>query len=171
MKKFIIICLVLILSLSTVSCLAASNDNALAAIALYVDTSGYYIPGTDMLNKALNEVIRFKINALLLGSEVQSGNEVLRDLSRCNVSSSASASPESLASYAANRHVNFIILFSVRPLDVAIDLKAYSAASNSYLIDKTVTRPEGTEAWSTLEALSSMIGGEVTQVLQALNKP
>jgi len=169
MKNLLIVCLFLLLTLSsTIGLASPSGDNALAAIALYIDTSGHYVPGTDLLNKALNEVIRFKINALFLGSEVQSGNEVLRELNRCNVSSTATATPEALSAYGAARHVNYIILFSVRPLDVAIDLKAYSTASNDYIVDKTVTRPDGTESLSTLDTLTSMIGDEVTQVLQTI---
>ncbi|QJW47274.1 hypothetical protein HA075_16670 [bacterium BFN5] len=167
MKRILIITLLFLLAFSSIS-FAAGSDNALTAIALYIDTSGHYIPGTDLLNKALNEVIRFKVNALFLGSEVQSGNEVLRDLGRCNVTSAANATPEGLSAYAANRHVNYIVLFSVRPLDLALDLKAYSASSNEYILDKSVTRPDGTETWSTIDTLSSMVGTEVTQVLQML---
>ncbi len=168
-KRKLIICLLVLFALGTSYCAAASSDNALAAIALYIDTSGHYVPGCDILNKALNEVIRFKVNALFLGSEVQSGNEVLRDLGRLNVTSAADATPEALSSYSASRHVNYVILLSVRPLDVAIDLKAYSAASNSYVLDKTVTRPDGTEAMSTLDTLSGMLGDEVAQVLQTIH--
>ena len=120
------------------------------------------------MNKALNEVVRYKINLLMLGSEVKTGNEVLRDLSRCNINNAADATPEALSVYAADRHVNNIILFSVRPLDIALDLKAYSAAENNFIIDKTVTRPSGTETMSTLDSLSAMVGDEVTQVMQII---
>lgn len=168
-KKILSFCLLMIFILNPAACLAApAGDNALAAVALYIDTSGHYVPGTDFLNKALNEVIRFKVNALLLGSEVQSGNEVLRDLGRCNVNSAAQATPEALCEYAAARHVNYIVLFSVRPLDVALDLKTYSTATNNYIVDKSVTRPDGTEALSTLDTLSSMIGTEITQLFQTI---
>lgn len=161
--------LTLLLVFSSSVCWAAADDNALAAFALYIDTSGHYVPGMDLLNKALNEVVRFKVNLLMLGSEVQTGNEVLRDLNRCNVTSAADATPEALAQYAADRHVNNIILFSVRPLDVAIDLKAYSTAENNFIIDKSVTRPSGTETMSTLDSLSTMVGDEITQVLQIIH--
>lgn len=168
MKRIILLTLVCLL-MTSVTCLAApAGDNALAAVALYIDTSGHYVPGCDMLNKALNEVIRFKINALFLGSEVQSGNEVLRELNRNSVTSSATATPEALSAYSSNRHVNYIILMSVRPLDVALDLKAFSAASGEYIVDKTVTRPDGTEAMSALDTLSSMVGTEVAQILQTI---
>jgi hypothetical protein len=169
MKRKLIICLLIVFTLGTAYCTAAAEDNALAAIALYIDTSGHYVPGCDLLNKALNEVIRFKVNALFLGSEVQSGNEVLRDLGRLNVASAAEATPEALSAYSESRHVNYVILLSVRPLDVALDIKAYSAASNSYVVDKTVTRPDGTEALSTLDALSGMLGDELAQVLQTIH--
>ncbi len=169
MKKTFLIILLLTFTLSAATCFAAgNNDNALTAIALYIDTSGHYVPGMDMLNKALNEVIRYKVNALFLGSEVQSGNEVLRDLGRCNIISASTATVDGLSAYATNRHVNYVVLFSVRPLDIAIDLKAYSAEANDYIVNKSVTRPDGTEAWSTLDTLSSMIGDEVTQVLQVI---
>lgn len=159
----------LLLCLSTAICQAApADDNALAAVALYLDTSGHYFPGAEMITKALNEVIRFKVNALLLGSEVQCGNEVIRDLGRANVTGVASATADNLAEYAANRHVNYIILLSVRPLDVAIDLKTYSTASNDFIIDKSITRPDGMEARTTLDALSEMLGTEIAEVLQAL---
>jgi hypothetical protein len=158
-----------LLLLNSAICQAASPDNAMAAVALYIDTSGHYLPGADIINKALNEVIRFKINALFLGSEVQSGNEVVRDLSRCNVENAAGATPDNLSLYAANRHVNYIILMSVRPLDVAIDLKAYSTANNDFIIDKSITRPDGMEARATLDTLSEMVGTEITGVLQTLH--
>lgn len=168
MKRTLFLMLTLLILTSSVCLAAPATDNALAAVALYVDTSGHYVPGVDMLNKALNEVIRFKINALFMGSEVQSGNEVLRDLSRLNVTSAADATPEALSAYAQNRHVNNIILVSVRPLDVALDLKAYSTASNSYIVDKSVTRPDTMEALSTMDALSNMVGTEVAEILQTI---
>lgn len=145
-----------------------AGDNDLAAIALYIDTSGHYVPGIDLMNKALNDVIRFKINLLMLGSEVQSGDGVLRDLRDCNIHSAADATPDSLAAYGAQRHVNYIVLMAVRPLDVALDLKAYSTASNAYVVDKTITRPDGDGALSTLDALSNMVGSAVSDVLQLL---
>lgn len=160
---------VLLLSLPlTASAAPAADGNAMAAIALFIDTSGHYVPGMELLNRGLNEVIRFKVNALMLGSEVQTGNEVLRDLRRCNISAAADATPEALASYNDKRHVNYIILLSVRPLDVAIDLKAFSTVSSSYLVDKTICRPDGSEALSTLDVLSSMVGDELSGLLQSL---
>jgi hypothetical protein len=169
LKNLIVLCLLALIIASPATCLAASSDdNALAAVALYIDTSGRYVPGAELLNKALNEVIRFKVNALFMGSEVQSGNEVIRDLNRCNVTGPAGATPDNLAAYAANRHVNYIILLSVRPIDVAIDIKTYSTADNAFLIDRSVTRPDGREAQSTLDALTEMVGNEITAILQAL---
>ena len=82
---------------------ASLDSNATAAIALYIDTSGYYVPGMDLFNKALNEVIRFKVNALLLGSEVQSGNEVLRDLSRYQINTASDATPQAFTAYGDDR--------------------------------------------------------------------
>ena len=168
-KVWMVFLLALVVISSTATPVAAAGGNASAAVALFIDTSGHYIPGADILNKALNEVIRFKINALLLGSEVQSGNEVLRDLNRCNISSAADATPEGLAKYGNDRHVNYIVLVSVRPLDVALDLKAYSTADNAYVVDKSVTRPDGMEAASVLDTLSDMVGNEVAQVLQTIH--
>jgi hypothetical protein len=170
MKKVLLVFLLaLVVISSTISPAAAADGNAMAAVALFIDTSGHYVPGVDILNKALNEVIRFKINVLFLGSEVQSGNEVLRDLNRCNINSAADATPEGLAEYGKARHVNYIVLVSVRPLDVALDLKAYSTADNAYIVDKSVTRPDGTEAASVLDTLSGMVGNEVAQVLQTIH--
>jgi hypothetical protein len=143
-------------------------DNDLAAVALYIDTTGHYIPGMDMLNKALNDVIRFKLNLLMLGSEVQSGDGVLRDLSDCNIHSAGDATLDSLGVYGAKRHVNYVVLFSVRPWDVALDFKAYSTAANDYIMNKTVTRPDGDSALSTLDSLSNMIGSALTDVFQLL---
>ena len=170
MKKILLLILmVMVMMSSTTSPVAAADSNAMAAVALFIDTSGQYIPGVDILNKVLNEVIRFKINVLFLGSEVQSGNEVLRDLSRCNINSAAEATPDGLAKYGNDRHVNFIVLVSVRPLDVALDLKAYSTPSNAYIMDKSVTRPDGAEALSVMDALSDMVGNEVSLVLQTIH--
>lgn len=118
-----------------------------------------------MLNKALNEVIRYKVNALFLGSEVQCGNEVLRDLKRCNVASAADATPDALAAYAKARHVNYIILLAVHPLDLTLDIKACSSAANTYIVDKTVTAPDGGAALSTMDSLSGLLGDELANVL------
>lgn len=168
-KKLVVLTIVCLTLFSASLCAAApGDDNAMIAVALYIDTSGHYIPGTDLLNKALNEVIRFKINALFLGSEVQSGNAVLRDLNRCGITNTASASLDSLTNYTNSAHVNYVMLFTVRPLDVSLDLKAYSAASQSYVLDKTLTRPDGSESLSTLDALSAMVSDAVTQVSQLI---
>lgn len=164
---------VFILALTALPVWAApvATDNDLAAVALYIDTTGHYIPGMDMLNKALNDVIRFKLNLLMLGSEVQSGDGVLRDLSDCNIHSAGDANLESLGIYGAKHHVNYIVLFSVRPWDVALDLKAYSTATNDYIVNKTVTRPDGDSALSTIDSLSNMIGSTLTEVFQLLKSP
>jgi len=167
-KVLLVVLMVMVMISSTISPADAADGNAMAAVALFIDTSGHYIPGVDILNKALNEVIRFKINVLLLGSEVQSGNEVLRDLNRCNISSAADATTERLDQYGKDRHVNYIVLVSVRPLDVALDLKAYSTSDNAYIVDKSVTRPDGAEAMSVMDTLSGMVGNEVSLVLQTI---
>lgn len=170
MKKVLLVFLLALAVLSSTSSpVAAADGNEMAAVALFIDTSGHYIPGVDILDKALNEVIRFKINVLLLGSEVQSGNEVLRDLSNCNINSAADATPDELDEYGRERHVNYIVLVSVRPLDMALDLKAYSTANRVYVVDKSVTRPDGTEAATMLDTLSDMVGNEVSQVLQTIH--
>jgi hypothetical protein len=168
-KVLLVFLLALVVVSSTISPAAAADGNEMAAVALFIDTSGHYIPGVDILNKVLNEVIRFKVNFLLLGSEVQSGNEVLRDLSNCNINSAADATPEGLAQYGKDRHVNYIVLVSVRPLDVALDLKAYSTVDNAYIVDKSVTRPDGTETATVMDTLSDMVGNEVSQVLQTIH--
>lgn len=167
-KKSILFLLIIFL-LNISICLAASDDNAMIAVALYVDTSGHYIPGTDFLNKALNEVIRFKINALFLGSEVQSGNAVLRDLTRCGITNTISATPELLSTYASTAHVNYVMLFTIHPLDFSLDLKAFSAATNTCIVDKSLTRPDGTEALSAFDTFSVMIGDQITEIFQTIH--
>lgn len=170
MLKKTIVFLFIILLLNMSLCLAASSDdNAMIAVALYIDTSGHYIPGTDFLNKALNEVIRFKINALFLGSEVQSGNAVLRDLTRCGITNTSSATPDLLSTYASNAHVNYVMLFTIHPLDFSLDLKAFSSATNSYLVDKSITRPDGTEALSAVDTFSAMINDQLTEIFQTIH--
>lgn len=168
-KKIMVMVMMLSLLLTGSTALAAPQDsNAMAAVALYIDTSGSYVPGMDLLNKALNEVVRFKVNALMLGSEVQSGNEVLRDLSRCGVNSAQEATPTALNAYGNARHVNYILLLAVRPLDVAVDVKTYSTVSGSYVLDETITKPESSEGLSTLDTLSGMISDKVGHVLESL---
>lgn len=167
-KTFISFTLILCLMVGVCSA-APSQDNAMIAVALYIDTSGHYVPGMDLLNKALNEIIRFKINALFLGSEVLSGNEVLRGLNRCGITDTASATENSLFNYTSNAHVNYVMLFTVHPLDLSMDLKAFSAASQNYLVDKTVTRPDSSEALSTLETFSSMLSNEISGIFQSIH--
>ncbi|EAX48829.1 hypothetical protein TcarDRAFT_2518 [Thermosinus carboxydivorans Nor1] len=169
--KIVLSALIFLLVASpAISFAGVTDDNALAAIALYIDTSGRYVPGLDMLNKALNEVIRYKVNALFLGSEVQCGNEVLRELKRYNVATAADATPDALTAYAKARHVNYIILLAVHPLDVTLDIKAYSSAANAYIVDKTVTAPDGGAALSMLDSLSGLLGDELASVLTMIIK-
>lgn len=168
LKKSILFFLIIFL-LNISLCLASPEDNAMIAVALYVDTSGYYVPGTDFLTKALNEVIRFKINALFLGSEVQSGNAVLRDLTRSGITNTLSATPDLLSTYASAAHVNYVMLFTIHPLDVSLDLKAFSAATSAYIVDKTITKPDGTEALSAVDTFSSMLSDQITQIFQTIH--
>jgi len=64
MSKKLILLILVILLLNATTCFAGpSDENAMIAVALYIDTSGRYIPGTDFLTKALNEVIYNTINA------------------------------------------------------------------------------------------------------------
>lgn len=167
-KTILFMAMLFLLNVST--CFAApDDDNAMIAVALYIDTSGHYVPGTDYLNKALNEVIRFKINALFLGSEVQSGNAVLRDLTRCGITNTTSATPELLSTYANTAHVNYVMLFTVHPLDLSLDLKAFCSATNTYIVDKSITRPDGTEALSAFDTFSTMIGDQLSQIFQTIH--
>ena len=169
MSKKIVLLLLIILLVNTATCLAnPSDENAMIAVALYVDTSGHYIPGIDLLNKALNEVIRFKINALFLGSEVQSGNAVIRDLTRCGITNTSSATVEKLSAYATAAHVNYIMLFTIHPLDFSLDLKAFSSSANICIIDKSITRPDGVESLSLVDTYSTMIEDQLVQLFKTL---
>ncbi len=169
LKKCLLITMLFLL-LAGPACLASpADDNAMFAVALYIDTSGHYVPGIDILNKALNEIIRFKFNALFLGSEVHSGNEVLRDLNRVGINNTASATPSSLTAYAEATHVNYVILFTIRPADVSMDLKAFSKATGSFIADKTVARPDGSDTLSTLDTFSAMISDEISQLFQLIH--
>lgn len=169
-KKFLLL-LIVMLVLNIATCLAATpaDENAMIAVALYIDTSGHYVPGIDLLNKSLNEIIRFKINALFLGSEVQSGNAVIRDLTRYGITNTSSATVDLLSTYASNAHVNYVMLFTIHPLDISLDLKAFSTATTTYVVDQTITRPDGTEAFSLLDTFSTMIGDQLTQTFQAIH--
>lgn len=167
-KSILFILIILLLNVSV--CLASSaDDNALIAVALYIDTSGHYFPGTEFLNKALNEVIRFKINALFLGSEVQSGNAVLRDLTRCGITNTTSATPDLLSTYANAAHVNYVMLFTIHPLDFSLDFKAFSSATNTYLVDKSITRPDDLDSLSAFDTFSTMIGDQLTSIFQTIH--
>ncbi len=169
LKKCLLVTLLLLLSIGPICTASPSDDNAMFAVALYIDTSDHYVPGIDILNKALNEVIRFKINALFLGSEVHSGNEVLRDLNRVGITGTASATPSSLAAYAQATHVNYVILVTVRPIDISMDFKAFSGSTGSYIADKTVSRPDGSDTLSTLDTFSAMISDEISQLFQIIH--
>ena len=171
MSKKLLLLLTILLLLNITTCLAASADeNAMISVALYIDTSGHYIPGIDFLNKALNEIIRFKINALFLGSEVQSGNAVLRDLSRVGITNTASATVDLLSTYSSTAHVNYVMLFTIHPLDFSLDLKAFQASTGTYVVDKSVTRPDGTEALSLIDTFETMIGDQLAQISTIIHK-
>jgi hypothetical protein len=167
-KTFLLLVCILLLNVSICSASSPADDNAMIAVALYIDTSGHYVPGIDLLNKALNEVIRFKINALFLGSEVHCGNEVLRDLNRYGIASTADASVDNLTQYAQTTHVNYVMLFTVHPVDISLDIKAFSAETETYIADRTITRPDGSDTMSTVETFSAMIGDQITQIYHAI---
>ncbi len=170
MSKKVLLSVLLILLLNLTVCLAEPADtNAMISVALYIDTSGHYVPGIDLLNKALNEVIRFQINSLFLGSEVQSGNAVLRDLTRSGITNTASATVDSLSTYANAAHVNYVMLFTIHPIDIALDLKAFSTSTNSYIVEKSITRPDGTEGLSLFDTFSTMISTELTDIYKIIN--
>ncbi|WP_378956621.1 hypothetical protein [Pelosinus sp. sgz500959] len=170
MSKKIVFLLIFTLLISITTCFASpSDENAMIAVALYVDTSGHYVPGIDLLNKALNEIIRFKINALFLGSEVQSGNAVIRDLNRCGITNTTSATVEQLSAYSSAAHVNYVMLFTIHPLDISLDLRAFSSSSNTYLVDKSITRPDGTEALSLVDTYSTMIEDQLAQLFKTMH--
>lgn len=167
-KLLLLVLIILLLTMST--CLAGPYDeNAMIAVALYIDTSGHYVPGIDFLNKALNEIIRFKINALFLGSEVQSGNAVLRDLSRVGITNTTSATIDLLSTYSSTVHVNYVMLFTIHPLDFSLDLKAFCASTNSYLVDKSVTRPDSTDTLSVVDTFGAMISDQLTQISEIVH--
>jgi len=170
MSKKNLLLLVMVMLVNIGVCLAAPvAENSTIAVALYIDTSGHYIPGIDMLNKALNEILRFKINALFLGSEVQSGDGVIQDLTRYGITNTSSATVDLLSPYAATAHVNYVMLFTIHPLDVSLDLKVFSASTNTYIIDQSLTRPADTETLSLVDTFSTMIGGQLTQLFKTLH--
>lgn len=163
-KRILLGLLVCLFVLLPVSEAAAADDNAMIAVALYVDTSGHYVPGMDFLNKGLNEAIRYKVNMLFSGSEILSGSKVLSDLKGSGITDTASATPEALSAYAKQANVNYTLLFTVHPLDVSLDIKAFSTNKNSMLVDKTITKPDDMSSLSTLSALTTMLGDEITSL-------
>lgn len=168
-KKLLLLSLVILLLNMTVCLAGPADENAMIAVALYIDTSGHYIPGTEILSKALNEIIRFKINALFLGSEVQSGNAVIRDLNRAGITSTSIATVDLLSNYSRSAHVNYVLLFTIHPIDLSLDLKAFSASSNTYIVDKSITRPDGTEALSLADTFSAMISDQITELFNTIH--
>jgi len=171
MSKKIILLLLILFITSIPLCMAESqNDNSMIAVALYIDTSGYYIPGTDFLNKALNEAIRIKMNLLFLSSQVQSGTPVLNDLSRSGITSTSTATLDSLSTYAQMAHVNYVMLFTIHPLDVSVDLKAFSTSRNAYIIDKSIARPKTSADAPLADAFTEMINNELSDVFNIMKK-
>lgn len=168
-KKTVFLLLIMLLLNLTICQAGTPDENAMIAVALYIDTSGHYVPGTELLTKALNEIIRFKVNALFLGSEVQAGNGVIRDLNRSGITNTTSATVDTLATYSNSAHVNYVMLFTLHPIDFSLDLKAFSASTNTYIVDKSTTRPDGTEALSAVDTFSTMIGDQLTQIFNAIH--
>jgi hypothetical protein len=162
LKKTILIVLCLF-SLLTSGALAASSENALMSVALYVDTGGHYVPGSELLTKGLNEVIRYKLNLLFLGSEVLSGNEVLRGLSRAGITGGQDATTEALTAYGSSAHVNNVVLLTVRPLSMELDVKAFNTSDNLFIVNKTVSPPDATSL-SALDTFPDMIGQQLAEL-------
>ena len=162
LKKMVLILLCLTLLAPTVT-IASASENAMTSVALYVDTSGHYVPGCELLTKGLNEVVRYKLNMFFLGSEVLSGNEVLRGLSRSGVSTGLDADAGNLSSYAAAAHVNNVVLLTVCPLSMEMNVKAYNSATDSFLVNRTVSAPD-TSSLSKLDAFSDLIGQQLAEI-------
>ncbi len=163
MCKKIVLALLCLTLLAPTSALAGAGENALTSVALYVDTTGHYLPGSELLTKGLNEVLRYKLNMFFLGSEVLSGNEVLRGLSRSGISSGVDADAANLSSYAAAAHVNNVILLTVCPLDMEMNVKAYNLATDSFLVNRTVAAPDASSL-SKLDVFSDLIGQQLAEI-------
>ena len=163
MYKKIILLLLCLAFLLPANAMAAANENALTSVALFVDTSGRYVPGSELLTRGLNEVVRYKLNIFFLGSEVLSGNEVLRGLSRSGISTGLEATADNLSAYSGAAHVNNVVLLTVCPLSMEMNVKAYNFASNTFLVDRTVSAPD-TSSLSTLDAFSDLIGQQLAEL-------
>lgn len=161
-KKTILLTLCLFFCLNA-GVSAAASDNAFLAVALYVDTEGHYVPGSELLTKGLNEVVRYKLNMLFLGSEVLSGNTVLRDLSRSGIANGRDATAAALSSYGDTAHVSNVVLLTVRPLSMELDVKAFNSSDKQFLVDKTVS-PSSVASLSTLDTFSDLIGQQLSEL-------
>lgn len=162
LRFFSILCIALLVYVSP--CAAAGEANSFLSCALYIDTSGQYVPGADLLAKGLNEVIRYKLNALFLGSEIHSGNEVLRGLKRHGVTDASSATPEALQAYCSSSYVNHVLLFTANPLEFSLDVKLYSGGDGAYLLDHRLSRPNSTEVLSVYDTFSLLLSSQIDQV-------
>lgn len=170
MLRRILPLLLLGLLLLTPPCRAAQvpADSAFVAAALYLDAGDRYVPGLDLLNRGLNQLLRAQLGSLLLGSEVYVGSDVLRDLQRHGVTDAPSAQPAALTSYCLDRRVKNVLLFTVNPLDLAVDCKAFAAKDEQFVLNKQLTAPEEGDLASSYERLSALFSRELPEIVANL---
>ena len=144
------------------------GDSAFVATALYIDAGDRDIPGLDLLNKGLNQVLRMQMSSLLLGSEVYVGTDVLRDLNRHGITNAASAQSANLTSYCVDRQVKNVILFTVNPLDMVVDCKAFTAKDEQFVVDKRMTPPEGGLMSTSYDRLAALFTNELPAIVATL---
>lgn len=114
--------------------LPAKSSAAAVSAALYVDTD---LPGGDYVNRGLNELLKFKLNALFMGSVVQTGSDVLSALAD-DGTTAAATSAASLESYALHHHTDYIFLLYLHPSEARLEVKLYSQLSHKMMIDQSL---------------------------------
>lgn len=128
------ILLALIACLFWLPALPAKSAASAVSAALYVDTE---LPGGDYINRGLNELLRFKLNALFMGSVVQTGSDVLAALA-ADGTTSAETSPTALESYALHNRTDYVFLLYLHPSEARLEVKLYSLAAHKLTINQSL---------------------------------
>ncbi len=174
-KSFIVF---IILLLWTTPCLAgqsALTPGPFVAVAVHIDTAGKNILGSDLLEAGINRLIQTKFSLVMMDGMVLSGSSVLRDLKKSGITDFTTAEPSKLKSYGRENELSYILLFTLHPLDISADIKAFDVDKGDYVIGKKITQPKEAESGSglmdtMLSKFSHLIDSEIDDILKTISK-
>lgn len=175
-KNSLLICLMVLL-LGTTTCFAGQNSvtsSSFVAVAVHIDTADKDIIGVELLESGINKFIQYKSSLVMMDGMILSGSSVLRELKKSGIDDFSTATPIKLQDFGKNNDVAYVLLFTLYPLDISADIKAFDVGKGDYLIGKKITQPKEAESKSgfmdtALNKFSRLIDNELDDIFKAIS--